>query len=115
MGQGGLLSAKGNSLSEGETQRIALARLLVQQPKRLLLDEPTAACDIQATQSIEEPLERWQGTLIFTTHAPAQAARLANRVLFLHQGKLVEDRPATKALFSPNSIEMQQFLQYWRF
>ena len=71
-------------LSTGERQRLALARAFVQQPDVLLLDEPTAALDGEATKCVETlfrvHLERG-GVLLLVTHDPEQATRLAQRSL----------------------------------
>lgn len=115
VGIGHLAKKAGNRLSGGETQRMALARLLVQDNQILLLDEPTSACDIEGNNRIEKVLESWKGTLIFSTHSPAQAARLADRVVFLYEGQIAEDGEAGQLLFSPESRELRDFLKYWRF
>jgi tungstate transport system ATP-binding protein len=81
-------------LSGGEAQRVALARALVINPDVLLLDEPTANLDPQNVAIIEDILTRLnqtQGvTLILVTHNIFQARRLAQRVMFLLDGRLVE-------------------------
>lgn len=105
----------GHRLSGGETQRMALARLLAQENQLLLLDEPTSACDLAGSSRIEQALKSFQGTIIFSTHSPAQAARLADRVIFLQDGRIREDGEAGKVLSSPGSAEFRDFLTYWRF
>lgn len=115
VGIGHLADKTGHALSGGETQRMALARLLAQDNRILLLDEPTSACDIAGNNRIEQVLESWKGTRIFSTHSPAQAARLAGRVIFLHEGQIAEDGEAGQLLFSPKSRELKDFLKYWRF
>lgn len=80
-------------LSGGEQQRLNIARAWVLHPKVMLLDEPTAELDPSGTAVIERLIETiaQQGTkIIMTTHDLGQAHRLANDILFLHQGKLVE-------------------------
>ncbi len=80
-------------LSSGERQRVALARLLVQRPPVLLLDEPTAALDADAAHRVEDLLtERLAdgATILLVSHDPAQAERLASRVLHLEDGRLRE-------------------------
>ena len=80
-------------LSGGEQQRLNIARAWVLQPKVMLLDEPTAELDPSGTAAVESLIETiaQQGTkIIMTTHDLGQAHRLANDILFLHQGKLVE-------------------------
>ena len=84
-------------LSGGEQQRLNIARAWVLQPKVILLDEPTAELDPSGTAAIEHLIKTIaeQGTkIIMTTHDLGQAHRLANDVLFFHQGKLVEHTPA---------------------
>ena len=86
-------------LSGGEQQRLNIARAWVLQPKVMLLDEPTAELDPSGTAVIERLIETiaQQGTkIIMTTHDLGQAHRLANDIIFLHQGKLVEHTAATQ-------------------
>ncbi|MCB0094829.1 MAG: ATP-binding cassette domain-containing protein [Caldilineaceae bacterium] len=80
-------------LSGGEAQRVSLARTLANQPEMLLLDEPTSALDERAEREIEELLlqifQAQQLTGLMVTHDTAQALRLANRAILLHEGKLL--------------------------
>jgi tungstate transport system ATP-binding protein len=101
-------------LSGGEQQRLALARAWALKPQVLLLDEPTASLDPAATQAVETLLERIYKTdtkIIMTTHDLGQARRLADEVLFLHRGRLVEQRPATEFFSKPQSTEAAAFLE----
>lgn len=113
-----MADAKGNRLSGGETQRMALARVLLQPHSLLLLDEPTAAADIAATEKIEQALlaywEETRCTLLFSSHAPSQVARLAQVVLMLDEGRLVEWGEAGQLLRAPKQPQTQKFLQHWR-
>lgn len=81
-------------LSTGERQRLALVRALVQQPRVLLLDEPTGALDGDATRRVEgllrDAMARGTGVLI-VTHAPDQADRLAGRRLRVEAGRVREE------------------------
>jgi tungstate transport system ATP-binding protein len=99
-------------LSGGEQQRLALARAWVVKPQVLLLDEPTASLDPAATQMVEAFLQHISkaGTkIIMTTHDLGQARRLADEVLFLHRGRLVEHGPATEFFSAPQSKEAAAF------
>lgn len=114
-----LAGARGNRLSGGEQQRMALARTLAGSHALLLLDEPTAGVDMAAVDAIEEALtdymERNRTTLLLSSHAPAQAKRLCTRVLVLDHGRIVEDGPPERVLSAPQSPEAAAFLRHWRF
>ena len=115
--QAGLLDLAGRParlLSGGEQQRLALARAWALQPQVLLLDEPTASLDPAASQMVEVFLERISKTgtkIIMTTHDLGQARRLADEVLFLHRGRLVEHGPAAEFFSAPQSKEATAFLE----
>lgn len=84
------------SLSGGEQQRLAIARAWALDPEVLFLDEPTSQLDPNATRQVEDMLEQLKAegrTLIMSTHDIGQARRLADRVLFLGHGRLIEDAP----------------------
>lgn len=100
-------------LSGGEQQRLALARAWLLEPDVLFLDEPSAHLDPGATRQIEAILERLAAegvTLLMTRHDLGQARRLAQRVLFLHRGALVEDAEARAFFAGPHSQEARAFL-----
>ena len=100
--------------SGGEQQRIALARAWALQPEVLFLDEPTASLDPAATKTIEEAVQamhRGGTTIIMTTHDLGQARRLADRVLFLNHGRLVEDASAGTFFAKPTSSEAAAFMR----
>lgn len=113
-----LRDARGNILSGGETQRMALARMIVKRRNLLLLDEPTAAADICGTSQIEKALLDYvvtnNCTLILSTHSPAQALRMVDEVIFLDQGKVIEQGPVKNVLQRPNHAFTKMFLDHWK-
>jgi len=106
-------------LSVGEQQRLALARAWALAPQVLFLDEPTSSLDPAATLAVEETIRaiHRSGTkIVMTTHDLGQARRLADEVLFLHRGRLVERAPASRFFDRPESPEARAFLKgeiYW--
>ena len=117
VGMSAFSSERGSGLSGGEAQRVALARMLVQDLDVLLLDEPTASMDIAGTLLIEQALVQYRartGCLLVTaTHAPSQAHRIADSVVMLSGGRVVEFGPAEHVLSAPSSDEGRSFLSYW--
>lgn len=108
-------------LSVGEQQRLALARAWALEPQVLFLDEPTASLDPSATYLVEEVIDAIQtaGTkIIMTTHDLGQAKRLADEVLFLHRGRLLEMAPAGRFFAAPENDLAQAFVRgellWWR-
>ncbi|NHQ73539.1 ATP-binding cassette domain-containing protein [Roseovarius gahaiensis] len=101
-------------LSGGEQQRLALARALALKPKVMLLDEPTASLDPASVLKIEEIVQEAHsaGTkIIFVTHDPGQAGRLADDIVFVHRGRVHEHGPADLFLSRPETQEARDFLQ----
>ena len=86
-------SAKTETLSGGEAQRVALVRSLLAQPQVLLLDESTSALDVAATAQVEALLQQLRSeeglTLLWVSHQEAQVRRVASRVLGLRSGEAV--------------------------
>jgi len=113
-----LSEKRGNTLSGGESQRMALARMLAIKRHILLLDEPTSAADIAGIDMIENALisyKRKHGcTMVFSTHAPAQALRLADYTVFLDKGHIAEIGETENVLHNPVSDAARLFLQHWR-
>lgn len=100
-------------LSGGEQQRLALARAWALRPEILFMDEPTAALDPAAIRAVEEAVETFhsEGTrIVMTTHDLGQARRLADDVVFLVNGRLVERAPAREFLEQPRSHEAAAFV-----
>jgi len=109
-----LAERSARALSVGEQQRVALARAWVTDPQVLWLDEPASSLDPGATRALEETIRaiRSAGTkLVMTTHDLAQARRLADEVLFLHRGRILEQTPADAFFDAPSSPEARAFLK----
>ena len=101
-------------LSGGEQQRLALARAWALHPEVLFLDEPTASLDPGATREIEAVIRAFDaaGTkVVMATHNLGQARRVADEVLFLHQGRLVERSPVERFFKEPSSQEAAAFIK----
>jgi len=101
-------------LSGGEQQRLALARAWALRPRILYLDEPTASLDPTAAAEIEREIGAIHaaGTrIVMTTHHLGLARRIADEILFLHDGRLVEQTPAERFFDAPRSEEARQFLE----
>lgn len=113
----GLAALAGRSarvLSGGEQQRLALARASALRPEVLFLDEPTAALDPAATRAIESMVGTIHAegvTVVMTTHDLGQARRVADEIVFLHGGRLIERAPAAVFFEGPQSREAQAFLK----
>jgi tungstate transport system ATP-binding protein len=101
-------------LSGGEQQRLALARAWALQPEVLFLDEPTASLDPTATRAVEEIVAAIaaEGTkIVMTTHNLGQARRLADEILFLHRGRLIETAPVETFFNTPATPEAAAFIK----
>jgi tungstate transport system ATP-binding protein len=112
-GLGALAGRPARALSGGEAQRLALVRALAAGPRLLLLDEPTASLDPAAAAAVEALIARVAGrgaTVLLATHDMAQARRLADRALFLHAGRVVEDAPLARLLSDPQSPQARAYL-----
>lgn len=102
------------SLSIGEQQRLAVARAWSQNPEVLFMDEPTAALDPAATHSLEEiigAIRKSGTTIIMSTHDLGQARRLADEILFLFRGRLLERAVAERFFDHPENDLALAFLQ----
>ncbi len=92
-------------LSGGQQQRLCLARALAMKPRLLLLDEPTANIDPENSRRIEESIRalvREEGvTVVFVTHSPHQAVRIADYLVVIYGGRVVEEGFAKEVVESP--------------
>ncbi len=96
VGLGDSASRPAYTLSGGQQQRLALARAWALQPQVLLLDEPTASLDPHAKREVEALMEAFAGgglTMVFASHNLGQVKRLASRVVYLEQGRILADMP----------------------
>ncbi len=101
------------TLSGGQQQRLAIARACMLRPSVLLLDEPTANLDPAAVRGVEELIRAAAaaGTkILMTTHDISQARRLAEDVIFLHDGRLREHAPAANFFAAPEDPAAARFL-----
>lgn len=106
------LKAPATGLSGGQQQRLCLARAIAVEPEILLCDESTASLDPIAAQGIESLLLELRGqyTLVIVTHNIAQARRLADYVMFMWLGELVEHGPAPTFFNEPKEKLTQEYL-----
>ncbi len=103
-------------LSGGETAKMALCRILMGSYGLLILDEPTAALDMESTLAAEELIRRrcreTGCAVLLITHSIQQARRLSARMLLLHRGELVEQGETERLLRAPEREETRRFLQF---
>ena len=108
---------RADRLSGGETARMALARLMMKHYDLVLLDEPTAAMDMETTivseNLIRDYVRETGCALILVTHSLQQARRLADEVLYFHKGKLLEQGSAEQVLTAPTRPETRAFLDFY--
>ncbi|MGW0605155.1 amino acid ABC transporter ATP-binding protein [Streptomyces sp. NPDC002644] len=100
-------------LSGGQQQRVAIARALAMEPTALLFDEPTSALDPEMINEVLEvmrQLAREGMTMVVVTHEMGFARSAANRVVFMADGKIVEDRPPEEFFTDPRSERAKDFL-----
>ena len=101
-------------LSGGEQQRLALARAWSLRPKILFLDEPTASLDPSAVREVERVIGEIHASgtrIVMTTHNLGQARRIADEIVFLDAGRIVEQTPAATFFSQPRSPEAAAYLE----
>ncbi|MBN9253513.1 MULTISPECIES: amino acid ABC transporter ATP-binding protein [unclassified Mesorhizobium] len=102
-----------DQLSGGQQQRVAIARSLAMQPALMLFDEITSALDPELVGEVLRVLEGVASegmTMMLVTHEMNFAKNVADRVIFMHQGRIHEDGPARKTLVEPRTAELRSFL-----
>ena len=114
VGLGHLAHRPARVLSGGEQQRLALARAWALHPEVLFLDEPTASLDPSATREVETVIRAFDaaGTkIVMATHNLGQARRLADEIIYLHQGRVLERAPVDQFFARPATPEAAAFIK----
>jgi polar amino acid transport system ATP-binding protein len=107
------IDAYPDQLSGGQQQRVAIARSLAMSPDLMLFDEITSALDPELVGEVLKVLEEMARdgmTMMLVTHEIGFARKVANRVVFMHQGKIWEEGPAAATLAEPRTPELETFL-----
>lgn len=102
-----------SKLSGGQKQRIAIARALAMEPELILFDEPTSALDpemIKEVLDVMKDLAKEGMTMLIVTHEMGFAKNVANRLLFMDGGKIIEDTDPKTFFENPNSERAKEFL-----
>jgi polar amino acid transport system ATP-binding protein len=102
-----------NSLSGGQKQRVAIARALAMEPKLMLFDEPTSALDpemVKEVLNVMKDLAQSGMTMIIVTHEMGFAREVADRVLFIDEGKVLEEGAPDEFFDHPKTSRAQDFL-----
>jgi len=107
------LMSPATSLSIGQQQRLCLARGLAVEPEVILGDEPTSALDPISSQNIEARLLELKRdyTTVIVTHTLRQAKRLADYVIYMYMGELIESGPAKEVFSNPKHERTKQYLE----
>ena len=114
VGLADLAGRNAKALSGGQQQRVALARAWALEPQVLLLDEPTSSLDPAAKREVERLMAEFTDdgmTLIFSSHNLGQVKRLASRVIYLEQGRLIADLPTDAFFGGPLPAAAENFLK----
>ena len=102
-----------NTLSGGQKQRIAIVRALAMDPEVLLFDEPTSALDPEMVGEVLQLMKELAAsgmTMVVVTHEMGFAREVANRVVFINEGKVQEDEPPAEFFSNPKNPRLQEFL-----
>jgi phosphate transport system ATP-binding protein len=99
-------------LSIGQQQRLALARVLSIEPEVILADEPTSSLDPVSAKLVEEQFKMLKKnyTIIIVTHILRQARRLADYIVFMYMGDLIEHKPATEFFGNPQDEKTKAYI-----
>ena len=100
-----------HSLSSGEKQRLSVIRALLIEPDILFLDEPTANLDPNYTATLENMIKDTKITIIMATHDIMQAKRIAENIIFIEKGKIIESSKASIFFDGSSTPAVQKFIQ----
>jgi len=107
----------GSKLSGGETAKLALARLLMNDYDAVVFDEPTAAMDMESTMLAEELIKKYVKEKscvgIFITHSLQEAIRTADEIIFIHEGHLIECGPVLDVINNPQDELTKAFIEFY--
>ena len=106
------LSEPASRLSIGQQQRLCLARGLAVEPEIILADEPTSALDPRSSQKIEEEFKKLKQdyTIVVVTHILRQARRLADYVVFIYLGEVIEHGPSQQIFENPQEERTREYI-----
>jgi polar amino acid transport system ATP-binding protein len=108
------LAAYPDRLSGGQQQRVAIARALAMSPKLMLFDEVTSALDpelVGEVLKVMQDLAEGGMTMVVVTHEMGFARRVADRVLFIHEGQIAEEGPTEQIFSAPKNENLRSFIQ----
>ena len=112
-----LKNQNASKLSGGETARMCLCRIFLSNSDIILLDEPTAAMDIESTllseALIKKYIKKTNATIIMVTHSVNQAKRLSDEVIFMKDGQIIEYGKSNEILNLPSKPESKEFLEFF--
>jgi polar amino acid transport system ATP-binding protein len=102
-----------NELSGGQQQRVAIARALALEPSIMLFDEPTSALDpelVGGVLAVMREMREWGMTMVVVSHEMRFARSAADRVLFMDQGRILEEGPPEKIFNRPEQVRTREFI-----
>ncbi len=117
VGMGDRMNFYPSKLSGGQQQRVGIARALAVNPEVILFDEPTSALDpewVKEVLSTIQEVAKEGRTMIIVTHEISFARQVANRILFMEEGKIQVDAPPEEFFFDTKQERLQQFLSFVR-
>ena len=114
VGLGDKINEYPSKLSGGQQQRVAIARALAMEPKTILFDEPTSALDPELVGEVLAVMKQLANdgmTMVVVTHEMGFAREVADRVVFMEDGKICEEGTPEEIFQNPKSERLQQFLK----